>query len=468
MDESVRVLYVMYGMPSCYNNGFAFARKFLEDGITITVACDQDISALAAIAEVPFFHLKSVSLAQTTHRYREITQSAKMGRVRKLLSGLRLLRECKKLRQKTLEDDEYLQLVAELNPDILLIDIECHLAIIASSTLAIPTAICTRLFNHRPGDGVPPLHSNLLPSRQLNKRLSIAFQWWKLRIHSACIALRQSVSRQRIMPIHYRSFTMSDIKAIARQYQVDLKSIATTAQWFRPVTYTHVPIVSMTLSNLDFDRKTDDSFKYLGPMVGERDYAFNLASVNTSEIDDFIGQSRLKNQPIIYCAMGTYARSNFRFVELMRAMAQLRQDYAYIISLGGRKSDDFYQSIYQSFPDNALLLSAAPQIKCLSHCDAAILHGGIASLQEALKFRVPVLCFSVGTNDQNGTAVRWVHRRLASRFSPAESSADSLCLELDRLLVDTELANRLEKYGQLVDRSIIEFSPKQMVTELCA
>jgi len=468
MGKSVCVLYVMYGMPSCYNNGFAFARKFLDEGIRITVACDQDVSALAAVAEVPFRHLKSVSRAQTTHRYLKITQSAKTGRVRKLVNGLRILRECKDLRQKTLEDDEYLRLVTELNPDIILIDIECHLAIIASSTLSVPTAICTRLFNHRPGDGVAPLHSNLLPSKQLSKRIRIAAQWWKLRLHSGCIALRQSVSKRRIMPVHYRSFTMPDIKAIARQYQVDLKSIATTAQWFRPVTYTHVPIVSMTLGDLDFDRKFDSGFKYLGPMIGEHDYAFNLQSGNISKIDDFIDHSKLKKQPIIYCAMGTYARSEPRFVDLMRAMAQLRQDYAFIISLGGRESDDHYQSIYQSFPANALLLSEAPQIMCLSHCDAAILHGGIASLQEALKFRVPVLCFSVGSNDQNGTTVRWVHRRLASRFSHSETSADALCSEIDRLLADTELANRLERYGQLVDKSISEFSPKQMIIELCA
>lgn len=467
MGESVHVLYVMYGMPSCYNNGLAFARKFMDDGITITVLCDQDISALAAVAGVPFCHLESLSFAQTRRRYLEITQSEKMGRSRKLLNVLRILRECKKLRKKTLEDDEYLQLVAKLNPDIILIDIECHLAIIASSTLSIPTAICTRLFNHRPGDGIAPLHSNLLPSKQFSKRLCIAAQWWKLRIHSGFIALRQSLSRQRIKPVHYRSFTMPDIKAIARQYQVDLKSIATTAQWFRPVTYTHVPIFSMTLGDLDFDRNTDSNFNYLGPMIGEHDYAFDLQSKNVSEIDNFVRKSKLKNQPIIYCAMGTYARSEPRFIELMRTIAQLRQGYAFIISLGGRESDEHYQSTCQTFPGNALLLSAAPQIKCLSQCDAAILHGGIASLQEALKFRVPVLCFSVGSNDQNGTTVRWVHRRLASRFSHAKTSADSLCLELDRLLTDTELANRLDRYGNLIDKSINEFSPKQMVVELC-
>ncbi len=467
MCEPTRVLYVMYGMPSCYNNGLAFARRFLDDGIAMTVVCDQDISSLAAKAEVPFRHLKSLSRTQTTRRYLEITQSNRVGRVRKFLRSLQIVRECKVLRQKTLEDKEYLLLVAELNPDILIIDIECHFAIIASSTLSKPTAICSRLFNHRPGDGVAPLHSNLLPSKQLSKRLRIAAQWWQLRAHSAIIATQQHLSKRRIMPIHYRAYTMPDIKSIAHQYQVDLKSIATTEHWFRPVSYTHVPIYSMTLGDIDLDRTTDTQFKYLGPMIGEQDYAFDIQSNNVSKIDQFIELSKQKNQPIIYCAMGTYARSEPRFVDIVRSMARLREEYAFIISLGGRESADLYQSISQSFTNNVLLLATAPQIKCLSHCSAAILHGGIASLQEALKYRVPVLCFSVESNDQNGTVVRWVHRRLATRFFHKQASADSLCLEIDKLLTDKELANRLEQYGQRIDNSIANFSPKKLIRELC-
>jgi len=457
------VLYIMYGMPSCYNNGFAFARRFLADNVAITVACDQDVSVLAAAAEVPFRHLKSLSYAQTTHRYLDITQSKKISRLRKLLSSYRIVRECKKLRQQTLEDDEFLQLVAELNPDVLLIDIECHLAIIASSTLSVPTAICTRLFNHRPGDNVAPLHSDLLPSKQFGKRLRIAFQWWTLRLHSAVIAARQRFSKQRIMPIHYRSFTMPDIKAMANQYQIDLWSIATRTQWFRPVAYTHAPIISMTLGEIDFDRKTDSNFKYIGPMIGERDYSFDLQSDSIEKLDRFINEAKHKGRSVIYCAMGTYAGSEPRFVEIVRSLAHLRENYAFIISLGGRESVDKYRQ----FSDNTLPLEAAPQLRCLANSDAAILHGGIASLQEALKFRVPVLCFSVGSNDQNGTATRWVYRKLALRFCKTSTSAASLALMLDRVLGDTEIANQLERYGRLLDKSQTEFSPEKLLRELC-
>jgi len=452
----------MYGMPSCYNNGFAFAQRFVEDGYTVTVVCDQDVSALASKAQIPFLHLESLSYARTTSRYLDITRSRFNSRLQKLLDVFRIVRGCKKLRQQTLEDNEFLDLVSELNPDVLLIDIECHLAVIASSTLAIPTAICTRLFNHRPGYGLPPLHSNLLPSKNRAQRLRIQAQWWKLRLQSFYIAARQSVSKQRIMPIHYRSFSMPDIKAIARRYQVDLWSIATTAQWFRPITYTHAPILSMTVADIDFDREPDPGFKYMGPMIGKRDYAFDLKQEDLTQIERFISQARHNGQAVVYCAMGTYAQREPRFVDLVRTLALLRKDYAFIISLGGREPVD----VSHNFPDNALLIEAAPQIKCLTECDVAILHAGIASLQEALLHRVPVLCFSVGSNDQNGTAARWENRKLATRFSHTNASAAQLSLELDRLLNDKELKNRLEQYGQLVDKSVTEFSPKKLIREL--
>ncbi len=463
MDKSPRVLYVMYGMPSCYNNGLAFARRFLDDDVAITVACDQDVSALAAAAKVPFRHLKSLSYAQTTRRYLDITQSKKTNRIRNLLSSYRVVRDCKKLRQRTLEDDELLQLIAELNPDVLLIDIECHLAIIASSTLSKPTALCTRLFNHRPGDNVAPLHSDLLPSKQFAKRLLIAAQWWKLRVQSTVIAARQRFSKRRIMPIHYRSYSMPDIKAMANRYKVDLWSIATRTHWFRPVAYTHAPILSMTLSELDFDRREDHSFKYLGPMIGEQDYTFDFQTESIEKIDRFIDTAKHDGRKIIYCAMGTYAQSQTRFVEIVETLVRLKKDYAFIISLGGRGSVDARHQI----PDNALLLDAAPQLKCLANSDAAILHGGIASLHEALKFCVPVLCFSVGSNDQNGTATRWVYRKLAIRFSAASISAVSLGLKLDQLLDDAEIANQTEWYSRLLEKSRTDFSPQKLVSELC-
>lgn len=452
----------MYGMPSCYNSGLTFARRFAESGIDITVACDQDISGPAARAKLKFFHLEDLSESKIGKRSRDIKNQVAAEQPGIIGKFIRLLREYIVLRQQTLANDELLQLIDELKPDVLLIDIECHLAIIASSTLAVPTALCSRLFDHRPGGFRPPLHKNLIPSQNPIKKLHIAMQWWILRCQSLFIAVRQSLSPNRLKPIHYRSSSMVDIKAIARHYNVDLWSIATTAHWFRPVTYHHVPIFSMTLESLDFEHASDDKFTYIGPMIDGQDYAFDFERYAPLQLEQFLGSARSKGQSVIYCAMGTFAIREPRFVEALRTLAQSRPDFALIIALGGRESAKYYPN----FPSNALLMDFAPQLECLTQADAAILHSGIASLQEALMYRVPLMIFSVDSMDQNGTATRWNSLGLATRFSLDTVTTDMIGSELDRMLVDANLADRLKTYSLMAEQSFDSFAPEQLILEL--
>ncbi len=456
-----RVLYIMYGMPSCYNSGLTFARKFADQGIAISVACDQDIGDLVNRAGLPFQHLQTLSESETRRRFEVVNQKINQ-RHTGLFRYFKLARARLALRRESLADDSLLCQVKTLKPDLLLIDIECHLAIIATSTLKLPTALCSRLFDHRPHGSRPPLHSNLRPSQSPIGRLRIAMQWWRLRIASLLIANRQRFSASRLRPVHYRSSSLVDIKHIAEQYGVDLWSIATTAHWFRPVTYTHAPILSLTLRDLDFSAPSDCAFRSVGPMASDRDYAF--AQRGLSEVDRFIACARQCRQTVVYCAMGTYAMREPRFVNGLMEMARLRADLALVISLGGRE----LPADYPPPPANALLLATAPQIKCLSLADAAILHAGIAGLQEALKNRVPVLIFSVGSNDQNGCAVRWAQLQLARRFSIEHTPAAAMAGELDALLSDRQIKTQIQRFGKLAEQRDAEFSPQKLLGELCA
>jgi len=458
------VLYIMYGMPSCYNSGFVLARRFAKCGIDITLACDQDLGALAETADINFRYLKSLSKQETYQCYREITQQVKARQPLRMLQFLQSVRKRVALRKKSLADDELLQLIAEINPDLLLIDIECHLAMIASSTLSIPTAACTRLFDHRPGPGRPPLHSNLQPSLNFYNGVLIQMHWWKLNLQSFFIAKKQHFSRHRLRPVHYQSISMTDLKAIARRYGVNLWSIATTKHWFRPVTYTHLPILSMTLECLDFDHPKDNDFIYLGPMIDKTDNTFSHCQKDLARVNQFISNAKSDNRPIVYCSMGTYAARDPRFVEILSELAIKRPEMLFIMSLGGRES----VNDYGEFPANALAVNAAPQLYCLANADAAILHAGIASLQEALACKVPVMLFSVDSMDQNGTATRWARLQLAIRFSLESITSAELGCKLDQLLADDNLSNRIAAYSRKIERCSKQFNPIELVNRLCA
>ena len=457
-----KVLYIMYGMPSCYNSGFVFARQFSSSGIDIKIACDQDVSQLAKTAKIPFAHLQSISPETNVTRWLELKSEAYKTAGNRVGQLIRLVEARLALRRETVTNTEIVQLIKDYNPDLLLIDIECHVAIIASAGMNVPTALCTRLFDHRPGRGIPPLHSNINPSRRPGTSARIAAQWHWLRIRAWFKSLKQHVSADRLAPIHYRTTKMPDVKALAKQHRVDLKSVATTAHWFQPVTYTHLPILSMTLKELDFDRMEQGNFTYVGPMIDDRDYAFSFAATELDVIDRFITSARLSNSTLVYCAMGTFAKREPRFTDALRGLAESRRDLALIISLGGRENSDDYSA----FPSNCLILDTAPQLKCLEAADVAILHSGIASLQEAVKHRVPLLIFAVDSMDQNGCAVRWSYRNLARRFYLDSVTTSSLAADLDGILSDEQLADRLSEYSNLMEHTSKAFSARELLEKL--
>lgn len=461
MDKATTVLYVMYGMPSCYSSGFTFAKKFIQDNFNVTVACDQDVSDLAQQAGVPFVHLSALSKQQTSEQFKTLINAQHSNRLVKLLGYPKQLWKRYRLRQHLLQEQEFTNLVKKINPNLLIVDVECHYAIIASHALKKPLVLCSRLFNHTREKGIPPLNSSSLPAQNWQGRVSIKLEWWRLRLASWQIASIQAMSFSRLSPIHYRSHTLVDVKAIAKHFNVNLSSIATTAQWFRPVAYTQVPIISLTLGALDFGTRNRSQFLHIGPMVAQNDYAFALDQRTVSEIDQFIKHAKSIEQKVIYCAMGTYAGREPKFVNLLRTLARLRTDLAFIIALGSRESVESYTE----FSNNALLVSAAPQIDCLIKADATILHAGIASLQEALVHKVPTVCFSVGSNDQNGTLRRWVYHGLASEVSLSDVSSNELSELIDRLFSDEEMLERINYFSQLASNEIQSFSPQSLIQD---
>lgn len=455
-----KVLYIMYGMPSCYNSGFVLARRFAQSGVDIHIACDRDISSLAAKAGVKYFHLDSISRESNLSNLLRIKRELKTGS--KIQQVIKLIKARLEFRRKTIVDSQIQQLICRMRPDVLLIDIECHVGIIASAGSGVPTALCSRLFDHRPGGHCPPLNSNVIPSKTPGMKIIVAAQWYWLRMSAWGKSLRQSISIKRLAPVDYLTAKMSDIKAIARHNRVDLEPITTTRHWFRPLTYVHLPILSMTLKELDFERADQTGFDYIGPMIDNNDYAFDFASPIVEQIEHFISTSRSDNKKVVYCAMGTFAQREPRFVEALRDLAVTRKDLALLISLGGRESTEDYSS----FPSNCLLLDSAPQLMCLQAADAAILHSGIGSLQEALKFRVPLLIFAVDSMDQNGCAVRWTELGLARRFYLKSVSGMDLAANLDEILADKKLAVRLRTFSELMERSSNSFSPRRLIEQL--
>ncbi len=424
-----RILYIMFGMPSCYNSGIAFGTKLSDAGFDVHIACDKDISRQAHNAKLEFSYL---SLEE---RYASHDPGSKKSRTSRFNKKYKNSGN----RQASIEDSEIQTLIETLKPDSLIIDIECHLAIIASRKYKIPTAICTRQFDHRYHKFLPPLNSPLSCDQSRMNQCMIAIHWRLLWVSNALHRLKSHISSARLRPVNYRSFRIPDLLQIAEHHGIDLKDFTTTKDWYRPFTYHGLPILSLTAKELDFEGERRPGFHYLGPMIAKATTTFITSARDTDQIAQFLKMRDPHKNYLIYCSMGTWLKAKPQFLNAIYDVAYENPDFMFIIGLGGNQPEKALSKDYK----NVCVVKSAPQTDLLKIADACILHGGIASINEAITQKVPMILCSTGTNDQNGNVSRLVYQKLALSLKLSELSGKLLYSNLITLLNNPDIKDRI-------------------------
>lgn len=433
------ILYIMFGMPSCYNSGIEFGLRLKNIGYSVRIASDKNLADQMNKVNLDFHHL---TLEQ---RF----PSSKTSFFSLIAAGLNLLLKNippdsnrSSPRYASLNDKELDNLILEFKPDALIIDIECHLAVISSRKHNIPTALCSRMFDHRYHKLVPPLHSSLKPPNNRLQRLHIRWRWRLLWISNSYFRAKSYASKTRLRSVNHRSFLMPDLKAIADTHKVELEAITTKKDWFRPLTYRDFPILSMNARELDFKKEEREGYHYLGPMIGHSNHAFTISLDNQKIFNQFLIRHENLGKYFVYCAMGTWLKTNDSFVISVLELARLNPELSIVLALGGKS----HKSAIENAPDNLCILDSAPQIECLSKADVCLLHGGIASINEAIFNEVPMILCSTGTNDQNGNVARCVHHKLALKFDINRLNPHKLNASIYSLLTDDALKKNLTIY----------------------
>ena len=104
-------------------------------------------------------------------------------------------------------------------------------------------------------------------------------------------------------------------------------------------------------------------------------------------------------------------------------------------------------------PSNVLALRWAPQVRILAEANAAIVHGGNASLNECIVFGVPMLVCSTGHLDQNGVASRVDVAGIGIARSGRAIESSTIEADLRRLIDEPEFAERIGRLRDLAARS---------------
>ena len=348
------------------------------------------------------------------------------------LALARWLRGRRRLRARSIDGSEIAAAVESAVPDLVVLDAEFQVGILATADLPVPRALAMTFFSVFSGPDLPPLHTSLGSPTTPTERRRITIAWRRARVGAVVTGLRRRWSRgglaALLRPMPLDSNDPADLRALARRCRVDLGEVADRGQWLRPYLVRELPVLCLNPAELDLPHRRPARLRYLGPLIRLDRNEPRLSGHEQARWDRLVDARRSSGRPrpLVYATLGTFALDDRRLLDTIVAAFADRPEWDLVIGLGGVVEP----SDLAPLPDNVLALRWAPQLRVLAESDAVIAHGGSGTLREAIHFGVPSVVYPTGhgANDQFGTAQRVAHHRLgvlgdADRDGPAEVDA---------------------------------------------
>lgn len=434
---------VTNGIASTLNSSLALARRLADRGHRVTFLCHVDVGREVEANGFTFVHLTAPREAWASIRA-PLERCRERPSLRTALGLLTVPARAWRARRATTRADELVAVLSDLDPELLVIDIEAHVAVLASSRLGIPTVLTTFLFCVTRQPGVPPLDTPLLPAdREATDRA------WSDNVRSRRRARwRRRLSRRGIVdlvgPVHYSTTSPDALAAVARRSGFDLATRVDEDQWLRPHVYVDLPVLSTNLWELEFDHRPPPNWTYVGPMV-------DLRRVDVAADESQIARwrafrdGRAPSRPLVYCSLGSYWTADASFLVRVIDVFRRRSDWDLVVGLG----NTIDEAALGPLPDNVLVLSWAPQVEVLGTARAAIIHGGNAGLNECVVQGVPPVVYSTGHLDQNGVAARVAFHGIGVVGASLADHPATIEREIERVLDDPAITGRIRAMQEL-------------------
>lgn len=423
------IAYITNGMASTVNSGLELSRRLVERGHSVTYLSPADLGERVRAHGHAFVRLDEA------RRLRERLGEDRAP-WREPVRLIAWLRRRLAARAASIGSDEVGRAVEELAPDLVVIDIEMHLAVIRTARLALPTVLVMSWFTPFRASGLPPLHSLLTADASPR---AIARAWRRHRLESAWLRWRRATSwrglRSRLLPVGPATTDPVALAAVARTAGYPLARRTDRGQWLRPFIHTHLKILSFTARELELAHEPDPRLVYTGPMVHHQRIEPELMADDAAALHDLLEQGDAR--PLVYVSLGTHWAADEAFLRPLLSVFEGRPDWRAVLGMGG-------QRLALSAPSNVLVLGYAPQLQILSHARCAVTHGGITTINECLTLGVPMVVCSTGHVDQNGCAVRVAAHGVGLSISGA--SKHELERAIEHVIHDDTMRGRLEAF----------------------
>lgn len=419
------VVFVTGGIVSVRNVHLGLARRLADRGFRVTYTSPVDMREAVESQGFPFVHLAAG--AREEPRRSLFARLARMPRLRaRRLAEIEGLGVAQGMSQ-----------IEALAPDVILVDLELHAYVIGATALRVPMAIVSVWLALSKHPGLAPLHRFLPPAPGLRRFVAIEFAWlryrlWKLARRKLDWLRRKGVDR------------VSVLRVWADQNGFPFRDETELWQWPHPFSYGRLPLLLCNASEFDLPHTAPRNVRYVGPMMVEP-----VPGPPTDEIERILARRALDpvRRPLVYAAFGSFFKGDDTgFIGRFLAAIRERPDWEIVVALGGRLSPD----VFGSQPSHVNILGWVPQTRAISQADAAVLHGGITSINESLWFGVPMLVYPLKTNDQLGTAVRVEHHGVGIVGDRDVDTVDDIHRKLDDILTDSQYRRQAKDMSERV------------------
>ena len=330
--------------------------------------------------------------------------------------------------------------------DLALIDTELPEAVLSAQAIGLRTVLLNTWMSIWKHPGLPPLHRQIQPGVGFQgTSFGMELAWLRHRI-----TRRLKDAARRLW--HGRRFRITAMRAYARRTGFPHRQEFDFDNWLLPFSFKTMPILVLHAYEFEFPHQPRAHVHYVGPMVNSERKEASSNPGDHQRIEAVLARRRNRRTRLVFGGFGSFFSADDALLQKIAEAFTNRPDWELIVPLGN-KAEAIKQ---RTVPSNVHIVSWAPQLLLLRCADAAIVHGGINTIDECIHFETPMLAYSGGVTDMPGNIARLVHHGLGIEGDSDRDGAVTIANRLDQLMADQNIAKRLRKHRTAAERYVEE------------
>lgn len=443
---SAHLLIVTRGLPSLVYPAIELSRRLAAAGHRVTFAGDDDSAPLAAAHRLEFTPLPPDA-------FEAFLRDDRSG---SLFTRWRTRRARLDRARAAFGTDSYAATVRRLAPDLVLINGEMHPHIMSTFAAGIPLALLNSFVSIWQVPGLPPPHHAARPGAGWRgSPPGMQLLWQNLRFRKLRHRWLARVTDAGCDQVS----VLRELSRVSGLAPGDLDD----RQWLIPFTYRRFPVLSLHAWEFEFPHRPPDHVHYVGPMILASRPDRVMDAADRVRLDTLLSNRRhgADEKRLIYAGFGSVLSTDLSFLHRLVRIVEKRPGWDLVLSLSGRIEPEALGPL----PPGVHVFRWLPQMEVLASADAAITHGGVSTIDECVVNGVPVLVYSGGETDMNGTASRVEHHGLGF-VGHRRDDTEAIRRRVDRLLAAENVRGTVNRFRATYARYVTDRVAERTVEAL--